>query len=305
MYAFVVLVVTFITYWLADLVPGDAAQAILGQQATAKQVNALSHQLGLDRPISARYGDWLMGLFHGNLGTSVITHQSIAATLNQRLPVTLALVIGATLVAVIVGLFFGIVSAIRNSHRSTRLVDAGSVAGLAIPNFWLAILLVAAFAVSLPVFPASGYVSPGQSVGGWLRSLVLPVVALAAAAITLIAKQSRDQMLATLDSRFIRMLRANGASETSIVLRHALRNAALPTMTVIGLTFVAILGGTVFVETVFALPGLGSALVHATETHDLVMLQGISLYFIVAVVIVNALTDLSYSWLNPRARRTR
>jgi peptide/nickel transport system permease protein len=173
---------------------------------------------------------------------------------------------------------------------------------MALPNFWVALVLVAIFSVSLRLLPAIGYIQPGTSLSGWVKSLVLPVVVLSAPAIGIIAQQTRSSMLEVLDSPYIRTLRAGGLGRTSLIYRHALRNAAISIITVVGLTFVSLLSGTVIAETVFALPGLGGLAVQATSRHDLPVIQGLVLYFTVIVIIVNLIVDIIYAWLNPRIR---
>ena len=189
---------------------------------------------------------------HGNLGISVFTGVPVTATLNQRLPVTLSLVLLATLFSTVVGVLLGVVSAVRTGVIG-RAVDVLSLAGLALPGFWIALILVAVFAVTLRAFPATGYVPPSQSIGTWLWALCLPVVALGVAGVAGVAKQTRDSMKDTLASNYIRTLRANGIGRRSIIWKHALRNGAIPIVTVIGLVFVSALSASVFVEAVFVL----------------------------------------------------
>lgn len=296
-------VVSALTFFLQALIPGSTAQSILGAYATKSEVAQLNHRLGLNQPIYVQYWHWLEGAVHGNLGTSYATGQSVTAAIDSRLPVTLSLVIGAVLLAVIVGLGFGIASALGGRRRA-RVVDVASILGLSVPNFWLAVILVAVFASGLRLLPATGYVSFPSSPARWADSLVLPVVALGIGGVTLIAKQTRDQMLEVLDSKFILSLRANGVSPTSVVMRHAARNAAIPVVTVIALTLIGAIGASVFIEEVFALPGLGTGLVAAVDAHDLPMVQGIAVYYTLIVIAVNLLTDLSYAWLSPRIRRS-
>jgi len=298
-------VVSALTFGLQALIPGNAAEAILairGGGGGAPALHRLEAQFGLNQPEYVQYWHWLERALHGNLGVSYLTNQSVTAALNSRLPVTLCLVIAATLLSAILGVGLGILSAVRGK-RIARLLDGVSVLGLAIPNYWLALILVVLFATTLRWFPSIGYVSFGASPLEWAHSLVLPVIALGFGAVTLVARQTRDQMLEVLNRPFIRCLRANGVSERSIIFRHAARNAAIPVITVIGLIFVGTLGSTVFIEDIFVLPGLGSALVSATNQHDIPMIQGISMYFILIVVAVNFVTDLAYAWLNPKVRR--
>jgi peptide/nickel transport system permease protein len=295
------IIVPTVTFLLAALIPGDVARTILGADASQAQYLQLRQSLGLNQPLLTRYFDWLGNALHGNLGTSLFWQQPVAALMDSRLEVTLSLVIGSTVVAAVIGVALGTGAALR-AGLAGRIVDAVALAGLAIPNFFLGLLLVSWFAVTLRVFPATGYVSITQSPSQWLSSLVLPVITLAVPGVAVVAKQTRDSMREVLERPFIRTLRAAGVSGRSIIARHALRNAAIPVVTVVGIIFVASLSGTVLVETVFALPGLGGLVVQATTQHDLPLIQGITVYFTIAVIAVNLLVDLTYSWLDPRVR---
>ena len=294
-------IVPTVTFLLAALIPGDVARTILGADTTQAQYLQLRQTLGLNEPLLTRYFTWLGNALHGNLGTSLFWQQPVSSLLDSRLQVTLSLVIGSTALATAVGVVFGVVAALRAGVVG-KIVDAIAMVGLAIPNFFLGLLLVTWFAVTLRVFPATGYVPFSQSPGEWLRSIVLPVITLAVPGIAVIAKQTRDAMLEVLDRPFIRTLRAAGVPGRSIIGKHALRNAAIPVVTVTGLIFIASLSGTVLVETVFALPGLGGLVVQATSQHDLPLIQGVAVYFTIAVICVNLLVDLTYSWLDPRVR---
>jgi len=295
------LIVPTITFLLAALIPGDVARTIVGANASQAQYEQVRRSLGLNQPLYARYWEWLGQAFHGSLGTSLFWQQPVTSLLNSRLPVTLSLVVGSTAVAAAGGAALGTQAALRAGALG-RLIDAISLVGLALPNFFLGLLLIAWFAVTLRLFPATGYVSLIQSPGGWIRSLVLPVVTLAVPGTAVIAKQTRDAMSGILDQPFIRTLRAAGVPRRSIIGRHALRNAAIPVVTVTGLIFVGSLSGTVLVESVFALPGLGGLAVQATSQHDLPLIQGVAVYFTVIVICVNLVVDLAYSWLDPRVR---
>jgi peptide/nickel transport system permease protein len=294
-------IVPTVTFLLAALIPGDVARTILGADASQAQYEQLRRSLGLNQPLAVRYWQWLAHAAHGNLGTSLFWQQPVVSLLDSRLPVTLSLVVGSTLVAGVVGAVLGIVAALHAGALG-RAVDAIALVGLAIPNFFLGLLLIAWFAVTLRVFPATGYVPISQSPAGWIHSLVLPVVTLAVPGAAVIAKQTRDAMRDVLDRPFIRTLRAAGVRRWSIIGKHALRNAAIPVVTVTGLIFIGSLSGTVLVESVFALPGLGGLAVQATSQHDLPLIQGVAVYFTVIVICVNLLVDLTYSWLDPRVR---
>lgn len=245
--------VTGLAFVLVSLTPGNPAETILGNSASPQQVAALQKQLGLDQPLYAQYWHWLVSALHGNLGTSLFTGEPVTALLNGRLSASVSLIVGGTLVAAALGMLFGILAATRGGLIG-RSVEIGSVTGLAIPNFWLGLVLIEVFAVRLAIFPATGLVSFGQSPADWLRSLVLPVVAVAAAAMTVIAVATRDAVLEALRRDYVRVLTANGIPRRSVIWRHALRNAAIPVVTVIGVMFVGLLGGSVLVESVFAIP---------------------------------------------------
>ena len=294
-------VVSMLTFVLISVVPGNAAQAILGGNASAAQMSALTRQLGLDQPLWTQYWHWLSQALHGNLGSSLVTGQSVTSILGSRLTVSLTLIIGGTLVASVLGALLGIWAATRGGAIG-RLVEVGAVLGLAIPNFWLGLVLIELFAVAVRIFPATGFISFGQDPAGWARSLVLPVVAIAAVGMTIIAVQTRDSMLEVLRRDFVRVLAANGIPRRSVIYRHVLRNAAIPVVTVIGITFVGLLGASVLVESVFALPGLGSGLATASSEHDIPVIQGAVLYFTLVVIIVNLVVDIAYGLLNPAVR---
>jgi peptide/nickel transport system permease protein len=295
------LMVSLSTFVLVALIPGDVARTIVGPNATEEQYRSLRGTLGLDESLPQRYWDWLSGALHGDLGTSLFSQESVSSMLGSRLPVTLSLVIGSTIVATVVGVGLGIAGA-RASGPIGRVVDAVALIGLAIPNFFLGLLLVAWFAVAIPLFPATGYVPFADSPSDWFSSLVLPVITLAVPGVAVIAKQTRDAMRDALERPFIRTLRAAGVSRRSLVYRHALRNAAIPVATVVGIVFVAALSGTVLVESVFAMPGLGGLAVQATDQHDLPLIQGVAIEFTVIVIVVNLLVDIAYGWLDPRVR---
>jgi peptide/nickel transport system permease protein len=295
------LIVSTLTFLLQTLIPGDVARTIVGPQATQEQYLQLKHSLGLDQPLLSRYQQWLESVVHGDLGNSLFNQEPVTVLLNGRLSVTLSLVVGSTLLAAIIGVLLGIGGALRTDIAGTA-IDTLSVVGLAIPNFFLGLILIAVFAVAIPLFPATGYVPIDESPLEWARSLVLPVVVLATPGIAVVAKQTRDSMRAVLERPFIQTLRASGLPRRSIIFKHALRSAAAPVVTVLGLIFVASLSGTVVVESVFAMPGLGGLAVQATTQHDLPLIQGVAVYFTVLVIAVNLLIDLAYGWLDPRVR---
>ena len=299
-------VITAATFVLASLAPGDAAKAILSSQSgshTTQQYQQMRHALGIDQPLPVQYWHWLDGVLHGSLGADLFSGQPVTQELNARLGPSLSIIVGTVIVSGLVGVSLGIVSALRGGALG-RLVDVVSLAGLALPNFWLALVLVELLAVKVQAFPATGYAPLGADPGPWLRSIALPVLTLAAGGVAFVAKQTRDSLSEVMSRDFIVLLRARGLSRRSVVLRHALRNAAIPVVTVLGLLLVGLLGGTVLIENVFSIPGLGQEAVTAAGSHDLPVIEGVAFYFAVVVVIANLLVDVSYRLLNPRARES-
>ena len=287
---------------IVAFIPGDPVVRISGAGHTLAQYHAFDRNLGLEQPVFVQYWHWLDRLFHGLLGRSLFTSEPVATELGQRVWVTLSLVIGATLVSVVAGVALGVGSAALSGGPLGRLLDGVAWLGFALPAFWLGLIFVELFALKIHLLPAEGYVPLSQSPADWARSLVLPVLTLAAAGATGIAKQTRSSMTDALGQEYVASLRMAGISERSVVLRHGLRNAALPVITMAGLFFVAMLSGTILVEQIFVLPGLGGLAVQAATDHDLPVIEGVVVYFTLVVIAVNLLVDLSYAWLNPRVR---
>ncbi|MET0953121.1 MAG: ABC transporter permease [Aeromicrobium sp.] len=296
-----VLGISVLTFVLASFVPGDAARAVLGVNATPEQYEALRSELGLDQPLWRQYVDWLGGALQGDLGRSITSGDAVSNQIATRLGATLSLMIGAIVVAALVGVGLGLMSALRGGVVA-KIIDVTSLLGLAIPSYWFGLVLAAAFAVTWPLFPATGYVPFGESPGGWLQSLTLPVLTLGLTSSAIIAKQTRSGVLSELDKEYVRILRARGLRERAVIGRHVLRNAATPIVTVLGTVFIGLLSGTVLVETVFVMPGLGGLSVTATTAHDLPIVQGVALVFTIMVVVVNLLIELLTSALNPKVR---
>lgn len=295
------LVVSALGFTLASLAPGDSAESILGLNATPSSLAQLRHQLGLDRPLWQQYFDWLWHALHGDLGVSTSTGQPVVQVIEQRLPVTLCLMVGALIVSSVLGVALGLVSALKGGFVG-RVIDAVALLGFALPGFWVGAELISLFAVRLPLFPATGYVSFSASPSQWALSLVLPVAALSLASIAAILRTTREAVLETLGLEYIRMARASGLGSRSIYFRHVLKNASLRIVTIIGVQAVGMLAGTIFVESVFALPGLGSSVSSAALAHDLPLVQGISVVFTLMVVGVNIAIDVIYLWSNPKVR---
>jgi peptide/nickel transport system permease protein len=297
-------VVTAATFLLSSLAPGNAAKAILSGQNTSytqAQYQQVRHELGIDKPLPVQYLDWLDRLVHGSLGTDLFSGQPITAALGGRIGASLSIIACTVLVSAVLGLAVGIFSAVRGGAAG-KLVNVLSLFGLATPNFWLALVLVELLAVKVSLFPAVGYIPFGTDPVQWLRGIVLPVLTLSVGGSAFVARQIRDSMSDVLTRDYITALRAHGLPLRSIVFKHALRNAAIPVVTVLGLLFVALLGGTVLIENIFSIPGLGQQAVTASGSHDLPMIEGIAFYFTLIVVAVNLLIELCYRLLNPAVR---
>jgi peptide/nickel transport system permease protein len=299
----VLLVVTLAVFMLLSLVPGDPAVTLAGgQSATPEAIAQVREQLHLNDPLLVQYAHWLGGVLRFHLGNSILTGQSISSSIEQRFPVTFGLTVAATLVAVIVGVPLGIVSGLFPG----RFVDGGvrglASLALAVPNFWLAVMLVSLLGVKYRWFPTTGYVSWSDSPTGWLRSITLPAIALGLALAANLARQLRISLIEVMDSNYIRTAWAKGAGTGRIVVRHALKNASIPTVTVIGVQLGYLLGGTVIIEQIFSLPGLGSYMIQAIDAKDLPVVQGVVLVFALFQVAMSLLVDISYGYLNPRVR---
>lgn len=292
-------VVTFLTFFLNTLAPGDLARTMMQGEGTEEQYQVLRQELGLDQPVIVQYGRWLDRALRGDLGVSFFTKERVTDLLNGRVGVTLSLMLGVLMVCVAAGLSLGVFSALRGGWVG-RTIDTLSLAGLIFPSFWVALVFIAVFAVWLKWLPATGFTPFFDNPWHWFLGLVLPVLSVAMQPITAVAKQTRDAMQDVMGRDFIRSLRASGISEHAIVWRHALRNAALPVVTVLGLVMVTAISGTVFVERVFVLPGLGSLAVSAAQSNDVALLQGATLYFTLLTIAINLVVDLSYGWLNPK-----
>lgn len=295
------IVVSLATLLLLALAPGDPAATLLGATATPERIAEVRAQLGLDQPVIVQYWSWLTAAVRGDLGSSLLTAQPVAATIGQRLGVTLSLVVVAAIVSTVLGILIGVLGTARLGWIG-RVIEWLSVVVSAIPPFWLGFLLIGWFALQNRWLPATGYVAPTESLGEWARSLILPVATLVAAPMMGIAKQTRDSLQEVLARDFITALRADGMGETRILWRHALRNAAIPIVTLVGVYFIGMLGGTVFAETVFAQPGLGALAVSSAQRGDLPVVQGVVIVLCLGVVVANLLVDLAYGWLNPKVR---
>jgi peptide/nickel transport system permease protein len=296
-----VFVVSTITFALIYGAAGNVARNILGESATADQVAAKTQELGLDQSLPVQYFSWLGRALTGDLGTSWFTSEPVSAALATRVPVTLSMVISAVIITALLSAILGIAAAVRGGWLD-RVIQFVSVIGFSLPNFWVALILVLTFSVALGLLPATGYVPLSQSAPGWALALLLPVTSLVLGGVASAAQQIRGATIDVLSQDYIRTLRAHGLSDRSVLVKHALRNAAPPALTVLSLQFVGLLGGAVVIERVFAIPGLGTMTVGAALQGDIPVLMGIVVVLVILVVIVNLLIDLANGWVNPKVR---
>lgn len=297
---FLILLVSMVTFLLVYSSGANIARNILGQTATEEAVAQRAEELGLNAPLWDQYFRWLGHAVTGDLGSSFYNNQPVVAALANRTPVTLSIVIGAVLVVAILSAVLGVLAAVRRGWID-RTVQVFNVVANAIPNFWLALMLVVAFAISIPLFPATGYVRFEDNPSGWLMSIILPIVALSIGGLAA-ASIVRSSMIDVMRQDYIRTLRSRGLSHNEILYVHAFRNAAAPWLTLLGLQFIGLIGGAVAIEKVFALPGLGSLTVTAALQGDIPVIMGVVLVVVVLVVLIYLLIDLANAWLNPKVR---
>ena len=292
-----------IVFGILRLVPGDPAGAILGANATPAQLRQVRIDLGLDHPIYQQFVAWLGGVVRGDFGHDYITNQSITTEMADRLPVTAELAGFAFVLAVVVAVPLGVIAAVRRGGWIDGIVQAVSVVTIAVPDFVFGILSILLFSLVLKMFPSSGYAPITASLSLNVHSLVLPAVSLALGLAGVLARVTRSAMLEVLHTDYIRFARANGMSAASVIFRYALRNAAIPIVTVAGLQVGYLLGGTVVVEQLFAIPGVGQLVVQAMLNRNYPVVQTCVLIFVLGFIVVNLIADLLYAVLNPKIRR--
>jgi peptide/nickel transport system permease protein len=298
----VLLAVSLLTFLIASLLPGDLAYVILGDQATPDKVAALRHDMGLDQPIWWRYLGWLGHVLEGDFGRSFRTGQTVLQAVAERLPVTFELMLLAELAALVIGIPLAIACAVRAGSAFDRIVTGSAFGMLSVPAFLAAILLIYFFAVELRWLPATGYVPFSEDPLGNLRCFVLPAFTLALGEWPVLMRVLRSDMIATLQEDYIAMARAKGLKRSRILLVHALKPSSLTLVTVTGINIGRLMGGTVIVESIFALPGIGRLLLGSIYTRDLIILQGVVLCVAAGYVLINFIVDMLYAVLDPRIR---
>ncbi|BBG05337.1 MULTISPECIES: ABC transporter permease [Pseudonocardia] len=294
--------VSLLTFLMVQLIPGDPAEVIAGDNASVADVDRIRAQLGLDRPVYEQYLSWLGGVLQGDLGNSLFTNQPVTQAILDVAPPTLALTLTAIILALLLGVGAGVIAGLRQGSWIDRAVSTLATLGIAMPSFWVAMLLVSVFALTLRWLPATTYVPLDRGFGTWLSHILIPATALGLATAAELARHTRGCVADVLARPYIRTARARGASTPHLIGRHVLRNAAIPVVTVLGLQTSRLIGGTIVIEAVVGISGLGSLAVNSVLQRDYPVIQGYVLFCALVVVVVNLVVDLAYGWINPKVR---
>ena len=292
-----------LVFFMMQLNPVDPTAFLLGDDTTDETVEAAREELGLNRPVLTQYGSWIGDAATGDLGTSWFNGEEVTTLLVRRAKVTFSVALGAMFIAVTLGVTLGIFAALKAGRWQDRLVTVVSSLGIAVPNFWVAIILAAVFAVKLRWFPALWSNTRTETLWGWIYTIILPCIALGTAASAAIARQARSAMIGVLQQDYIRTALAKGLPVRRVIFKHALRNAAIPIVTLMGFQLSALIGGAIFVEFIFNIPGLGTIGVESVQRNNMPVTLGFVMITTLVVVIANILLDMSYAWLNPKVRR--
>jgi peptide/nickel transport system permease protein len=298
----VMLGVSFVVFIIIHLVPGDPVRVMLGLQADQARVKEIRHLMGFDRPILVQYADWLWSALHGDLGQSYITGDSVAAAVGQRLPATLSLALAALFIALAIALPAGMISAMRPGSLADYAAMIFSQIGVSVPDFWMGILLILIFSLGLGWLPPSGYTSPTENLGEWLKHLILPATTIGLITASILTRFVRSAILEVLHQNYVRTAHAKGLPESRVMTRHVLLNAAIPIVTIVGLQMASLLGGVIIVEIIFAWPGLGRLALDSVTRRDYPMVQGAVLLVALSFAIINVIVDLLYAYLDPRVK---
>ena len=294
---------TVILFLLLRVMPGDPAVVALGINATPDALDAWRAEYGLDRPLIVQYFDWVGGLLRGDFGDSYVLRANLSPLILDRTQVTLLLVSIAMVIALLVAIPLGTIAAIRHRNASGAVISGLSQVGVAVPNFLVGVLLIALFSVTLGWFPSGGWTAPAEDFGRFLRSIFLPALALGSVQASVLTRYVRSAVLEIMREDFLRTARAKGLTSNAALVRHGLRNAGIPVMTVVGVQLATMLVGAVVIERVFVIPGLGSLLIDSVSNRDLTAVQGVGFMLVALVVFINFLVELAYSLVDPRLRK--
>jgi peptide/nickel transport system permease protein len=303
----VLVIVTLVVFFIMRLLPGDPLLIYLAQNANIEamppeMLDTMRHQYGLDKPVMVQYLNWMKNIFRGDFGESIFYHHAVGSLMLERFPVTVHLGILALLTSAILGIIAGLLAAVRRGKWLDRIVTPLTYIGITIPVFWLGILLIYLFGLKLHWLPIAGYTSPLDNFWQSSRQVVMPVICLAVFGLASNARQMRSAMLEVIRQDYVRTAWSKGLSERVIIIKHALKNSLIPVITLMGIGVGIIFGGSVLVETVFAIPGVGRLLVGSIFAQDYVVVQAITLVIALIILVVNLIVDISYGWLDPRIR---
>jgi peptide/nickel transport system permease protein len=295
-------IVTIIVFGLQHLLPGDPALALLGEDRSPEAYEQVRQQYHLDKPVPVQYVMWIGGALTGDLGASLRTKKPVAELIAEKLPVTIQLALMSMTIALLIGIPTGILSAVKKNSFWDYAANVVGLSGQSVPTFWLGIMMILLFSVRWGILPASGYVSPFENLGDNLRAMIMPAFVLGAALAAVMMRHTRGAMLSVLRSDYVRTARAKGLNERRVVLRHALRNALIPIITLGALQLGQLLSGAVLTEQVFTIPGFGKLIVDAVFNRDYAVVQGVVLVTATAYIGLNLLADMTYFLVNPRLR---
>ena len=298
----VVLLTSVLVFLLLHLVPGDPAETVAGPDATPDVIQAVRQKMGLDRPLPVQYGIWLGNVARFDLGASYISKMPVIDLVGYAFPATIQLALAGLFLALAVSLPLGVLASVKQASKLDLFVQSFTALGLGVPNFWLGILLILLFALILGILPPGGRIDPMQSPVMGLKTLILPAVTLGVQMSAVFTRFVRAAMLEVLHEDYVRTARAKGLHERVVVVRHALRSALVPVVTVVGLQFGRLLGGAVVVESVFAWPGVGRLIIQAVEQRDYTVVQAALLWLVLVFLLINLITDVLYAFLDPRIR---
>lgn len=298
----VIFIVTLLVFLLMQLVPGDPIVNFLGANATEEQIAHYTELFGYDQPVLVQYGKWIVGLFHGEMGRSVALQKDITEVIFQRLGITLSIVFPAFILAVVLGVVLGILAAKNRGSKLDTVISFFANIGMSMPMFWFGMLLIMLFALKLGVLPTSGFTALKDGVGGYVSHLVLPMIVLAMGPLAQFTRQTRSSMLEVLRQDYVTTARAKGLGQRAITFKHQLRNALIPIITVMGVQLGGMIGGTVLVESIFVIPGLGNLMITAIKGRDFMVVENGVLIIAIAVAICNLIVDILYGIIDPRIR---
>ncbi len=291
-----------IVFAVLEIVPGDPAQLMLGLNATDDTLHALREQMGLNQPVHIRYSTWILGLIGGDFGTSYTYSVPVSELIMDRIVVSLPLATFSLVLSTVIAIPVGIYSASHRGKSADTVAMGAAQLGVAIPNFWFALLLVYVFAVGLRLLPSGGFPGWGSGIWGGFKALLMPAIALALPQAAILARVTRSALIEVLSEDYIRTARAKGLKKRDVLWQHALRNAMIPVLTILGLQFAFLIAGTIIIENVFYLPGLGRLIFQAITQRDLIVVESVVMLLVATVVVINLLVDLSYALIDPRLR---